>query len=171
MAKVYANLPTKHGFRSHPEQPVFVPIGEFLQDAEQRGQLGVWSIVRLIPLDLCPHWIANSSEVLSTNNGIIKIRFAGGNGELKFPFIAGAYRRRFVASYRIHEMIQAATEGIETITNSQRPIIERRRLIDVNSDCVSGALSIHLLNDAVRISLTPGNTFITNGLSMFRAAS
>jgi hypothetical protein len=133
--------------------------------------VGVWSIVRLVPLDLCPHWIANSSELPSTRDGIIKIRLACSDGELKFPFIGGDRRRRFVAGYRIHEMIQAATKGVETIANSQRPIVERRQLVDVDSDCASGALSIHLLEDAVRISLTPGNTFITNGLSMFRAVS
>ncbi|HXS78469.1 MAG TPA: hypothetical protein VN753_19980 [Terracidiphilus sp.] len=148
---------------------MFVPIGELTQDVEQRGQVGVWSVVRLIPLDRCPHWIANSSQLPATYDSIIKIRFAVGDGELQFPFVAGTFRKRFVAGYRINEMIQAATQGVDAVSDNQGPLIERRRLIDPNSDCISGAISAHFLNDAVRISFHPGSDFIANGLSVFCA--
>ena len=41
--------------QSKTKQPVFVPIGELLQDAEQGRQLGVRSVVRLVDLYSCPN--------------------------------------------------------------------------------------------------------------------
>jgi hypothetical protein len=169
VGKIHANLPLEHSFNSRPEQPVFVPIGEFVQDAEQRGQLGVWAIVRLVPLNLCPNWIAYRPKLHSTDDSVIKLLFSAGDRELGFPFIGGRARKSLVTGYGIYEMVQTATKGIDAIRNSQGPLIERRRLIDANNNCASGVLSVHLLDDAIRISLTPGLDFITDGLSVFRA--
>ena len=171
VAKIHANLGCDYTFDSERKEFVFVPIGEFTQDAEQWGQIGVWSVVRLIPLNRCPHWIANSSELLSANDGIIKVRPIIGDGELEPTFVAGRFRKRFVAGYRIYEMIQAATEGVDTVGDDQGPIIERRGLINPNDDSATGAISIHLLKYAIRISFHPGRDFIADGLSMFRAVS
>jgi len=54
-AKIHASLGCDYSLECERKQLVFVPLGQFAQDAEQRGQIGVWSVVRLIPLNRCPH--------------------------------------------------------------------------------------------------------------------
>ena len=171
VAKIHADLGSDDALNCKGKQFVFVPIGEIAQDTEQRWQIGVWSIVRLIELNCCPHRIANGSELFPANDGIIKVRPIIGDGELEPSFVAGRFRKRFVAGYRIHEMIEAASEGINAICNDEGPFMERRRFVDPYDDCISGAVSVHLLKDAVRISFHPGRNFIADGLSMFRAVS
>lgn len=39
--KIHADLPLSDTLECQPDQLVFVPIGELLQDGEQRGQVGV----------------------------------------------------------------------------------------------------------------------------------
>lgn len=171
IAEIHAELGSDDVLNGKGKQFVFVPIGEVTQDTEQRWQVGVWSVVRLIDLNRCPHWIANGPELLSTDDSVIKVRPIIGDGELQPSFVAGRFRKSFVAGYRIHEMIEAASKGINAIRDDERPFIERRRLVDPDNSCVSGAVSIHLLQNAVRISVHPGRDFIADGLSMFRAVS
>lgn len=76
-----------------------------------------------------------------------------------------------MTGYGIDEMIQAAAEGVHEIPHDKGPVIQRRRLIDADRDCISGAIGVRLLDDAVRISLCPGQDFIADSLSMVCAPS
>lgn len=155
---------------SKPEQFVFVGISEIAQDAQQRGESCVGGVVRLRFLNSCPNWVAYSAKSL-LGDGASETRARVSYGEHEPVFIAGRVRRSLVDSDGIDKMVESIPQVIERIGNYQRPSLSRGRLIDPQNQAVSGAISVSLLDETIRVPARPGADLVLDGLSVLLAPS
>jgi hypothetical protein len=149
---------------------VLVPIVEVAQDGQKRREIWMRSLVRLHILNSCPHRIANGAESPSSDFAV-KVRPLIGDGESKPAFIGGRLRRSLMDSYGVDKVVKGCPQVVETISDHQRPSLERRRFVDAQNKAVSGALRVCLWNDTIRASVCPGSDFILDGLSVFLSPS
>jgi len=160
-----AYVPLCNGAESQSDQVVLVRIVHVAEDSEERRELFVRSILRLYPLNSCPHggaYIPKSSNVeclpevfgrISDRESIVGIPGRVGGG--------------FVTSDGVNKVIQGGTKVGKAVRKHQAPPLKRGRLIDAKEDAVSSVVRVSLSRDTIWVSVKVGPDFILDGLSVF----
>ncbi len=161
-----AKIPMSHCAIHESEQSMFVRIVQFSQDLQKRRQLFVRSVVRLQRLENCPHRLANSSEPLGSDL-LVKVRPVIRNRESQSSVMRWSGEPGLENRNTVDEIVQGGSQIVEAIGNHQSPSLEWRGLVLSKDEAITGAVSVYLLRDAVRVSVHPGLDFIVDGLSVF----
>jgi hypothetical protein len=85
------------------------------------------------------------------------------------PLMGGRIGRSFMNGNGIDKMVKSITEIAQGISDYKRPSLKGRRLINSQNKTVTSAVTICLLEQAVRVSLRPGKGFILDSLYVFLA--
>jgi len=164
-----AHIPLNGTSQSQMEQFVLVGVGEISQDAQERREGWMRTIVRLRQLDSCPNWIANRSKVMPLIDGSIEPILAIGNRELQLPLERRGVGGSFVSSNCKNEMVESIPKVIESICDQERPSLQGGNLIHSDKDAMSSAIKVFLFEQTIRVSVRPSQEFILEGLSVFLA--
>jgi len=152
---------------SHIQKLVFVPVIEVLNEAEERRKESVWSVVRLYPLNACPHCLAqglNSSTLVSESSRTI------GDGKLKQSLVQGRVDSTFSDGNCINKLIESTPEIVNAIPNDQRPPIPIGK-IEANLDAIAITLGVNVIGEDVGLSLFPIQDFVIDGFGVYLCTS
>jgi len=152
------------GIYSYVEEPVFVTIVEIPEQPEKGRQIRVRSVVRLCPLDLCPHCC---TQTLDSPFLVGKLPRTITNGELDNLSVGGKQLAALMDQNAEKQMIQGATQVVNTIPSHQGPFIERGTFVNLDEYTVAAAIRITLSHSSIRISFPPQNNFSPESIQTF----
>jgi hypothetical protein len=157
-----------HGY---VEQPVLVRIVKVSNQAKEWRQALVRSIVRLQSLDYCLSRTVNGGRHPSSRPLVVK-SFSGAS-DRKLEGIGIGRRASPAVSNResINKVVECRSEVVDAIAADQRPTVDRRGLSDLNDHTVSAAVQIALLNDDIRVTLSPCDEFGIKSIEVFFGAA
>ena len=160
-----AKIPLGDCCRNKREQLVFVRIIEIAENAQERRELWVRSVVRLQGLDNCPHRITEAPEFLSRSLCELSTRID--DGELKGIRTRRRVLSRFVNGNGVNEVIKNAPETMNAVPDYQSPSFSPWLSGNVKNDSVTGKIRVWLLGHTVGVRVHPGSDLILDGLSVF----
>jgi len=102
------------------QQSVFIGVVEIPQKAEERRERAMLSIVRLYPLDSCPHCLAQRRY-----SGLLASKLGGsiGDGKLQYPLLGGWIGFSLINGDSIHKMVESRPQVMDNIAKEQRPSV------------------------------------------------
>lgn len=148
---------------NYVQQSVLVTIIEVSDKREQRGKQFVHSMVRLYPLNVCPHCAAQRPDSPFLLMEAIR---AVGDGELEFPFVAGKDGRGLMDGNGIDKMIERTSKIVDTISSDQRPPVPIRDC-EINGNIIAAPLRVTIFGEAVRLRIFPNQNLINDGFGVF----
>ena len=163
-----AKFPARDIVDNYIEQPVLVNVVELAEQGKERRQFGVRSIVRLRSLDSCLR--------ISTKRGnppLLSSVLLGGacNRELQDIKVRGKVSPTFFDRNSVDKIVQGGAEIMDAIASDERPMLQGRRICDLNDEAVAAALGVTLFGDNIRISFLPFNEFSLDSIEVFFGAA
>lgn len=142
------------------EQSVFVGVVEVSDKGKRRG---VRSIVRLYPLDGCPHCAA---QVLDPPSGFGKLFTGLGDRELPLGAL-GSLNPKLTDGNGIDEVVQGRPEVVDEISKDQRPSVEVGCESKSDRDGAGISFRVGIFGQDIRLGLFPRPDFSVEGFGVF----
>lgn len=159
-----ANVPRLLPENGHIEQPVLVTVIKISDKGEHGRERSVPSIVRLYPLNACPHcWTQRlDSEFLPGE-------FVGtvGDGKLQDSLAGGRVGLGLANSNGIDEVVEGRTQTVDAISENQRPPIPIRGDREINGDTVEVTLRVAIVGENVQLGVCPKGDFVAYSFGVF----
>lgn len=148
----------------YAQQSVFVKVIKVSDEFQQGRQFAAESIVRLQPLDSCLHFLR---ENCNTVFGSQEFGVCIANQELKIPLLTCGEARPIDGGRSVNKVVKCGAQVMDEVPESERPLIEARRVDNPDYLSVSTSIGIILLDNEVRFSVDPRGNFGLNEIGMF----
>ena len=151
------------------EEAVLIPIVEVSEQSEEGRQAFVRSMVRLCPLDFCPHAGAESAGFLGRSMEMEPLRVVADREREDI----GAWGRITLGlrdSDCVDEVVQRAPQVVNHITRDQRPLLKIGRVENGDDPTVSGEIRARVVGESIRVGITPGRNITFEGFEMHLGA-
>jgi hypothetical protein len=126
----------------HMEQTVLINVIEFPENPEQRREFSVGAIVRLYPLNRCPH---RRAETLNPPLHLVKLRGVTGEGESELGGVGRGILPGFVDGDSVDQVVEGASQVVDAISDPEINIGEIPGVNDMENPTVFGSIGIELL--------------------------
>ncbi|MHB8525965.1 MAG: hypothetical protein ACYDD2_07410 [Candidatus Acidiferrales bacterium] len=146
------------------EQPVFIAIVEVSEKPEQWREHLMSSVVRLYPLNDCPHCIAQGLDSITLPD---KFFVGVGDRELQNSLVGGRPEPRLGDSHGVNEMVKSGPQVVDEISENKRPSAEIGHGRKFKVDAVNLTVRIMILGENIRVLFFPSGDFIPDGVGVF----
>lgn len=152
--------------RGHIQQTVLVRIIEIAEGRQDGREVWAESVVRLYPLDSCPHITRERVQATTA----LSLKLLGGVGNWEHQQSVAPGRESSIAGNDgelVDHVIQRGANVVDCVSGNQSHARQFRppENLDVNAD--DGCISVSLLGESIRCWLSPGRDFRFEGFEVF----
>ncbi len=151
------------------EKFVFVRIVEVSEDGERGAVYSVPSIVRLYPLDLCPHCLGNGSAG-EIPVPLSKLRRMIDDRKLQVSRMWWGILAALFKCDAVNKVVECAAKIMDAVSTNKGPSTKAWKCLDVHGEAVFPPFNIAMLEGRIRVRILPGADFITDGFGVFFCA-
>lgn len=149
---------------SECEEPVFVSVIEVPEKGEKRRERAVRSVVRLYPLDLCPHCQIERSDPPSL---VVEVGGSVSNGELKPSFVGGRVALGLNGGDGVNQMVEGRPKIVNTVAEEEGQSVEVGWIGDAGDKMVIMAIRAMINRYGGWLRMTPSSNYSVGGFGVF----